>query len=217
MQTRVTVVLACLLFAAVIVLRADRQEDVPLPVPFAAFPMELGTWAGVPQPPLTEAVAKVLGADDYLTRAYFTPAGTGVGLFVGYWQSQRQGDTMHSPLNCLPGAGWQPMSVGMLTFEDPRFPDGRDATVNRVVIQKGLEKQLVLYWYQSHGRIVASEYWGRFYLMADAMRLNRTDGSIVRIVSPIPGDTPDAETSAERSALDFARLLLPELDEFLPR
>jgi len=215
MQTRVMVVLACLVLAAVVVLRADKQEDVLLRAPFATFPRQLGDWTGVPQPPLTEQVAKVLGADDYLTRAYFRPDGTGVGLFVGYWQSQRQGDTMHSPLNCLPGAGWQPVSVGTIGLPDPRAP-GTRITVNRVVIQKGLEKQLVLYWYQSHGRVVASEYWGKFYLMADAMRLNRTDGSIVRIVSPVPGDGPVPEALAEGRALEFAGVLLPQLNQFLP-
>ena len=216
MQMRVTVVLACLIIAVIVVLRADAQEDVPLRAPLATFPMQLGTWTGVPQPPFTEEVEKVLGADDYLTRAYFAPDGTGVGLFVGYWQSQRQGDTMHSPLNCLPGAGWQPMSVGMLTLDRQGSPDAPSATVNRVVIQKGIDRQLVLYWYQSHGRIVASEYWGKFYLMADAMRLNRTDGSIVRIVSPVLGDDAGAEALAEERARRFAATLLPSLAQFLP-
>lgn len=217
MQQRVLIVLACLLVATVIVARADRQIDVPLTAPLESFPLQLGDWRGVPLPPLAKQVEEILGADDYLTRAYYLPDGSGVGLFVGYWQSQRQGDTMHSPLNCLPGAGWQPMSVRMLDVPDPRAPGAPAITVNRVVIQKGLEKQLVLYWYQSHGRIVASEYWGKFYLMADAMRLNRTDGSIVRVVASVVGDSAEAEAAAERSAIAFASLLLPPLDQFLPR
>ena len=215
MQTRVVIVLACLLTAAVVVIRADRQEEVPLRTSFATLPMQLGEWRGVPQPPMSEQVAKVLGADDYLTRAYFTPDRTGVGLFIGYWKSQRQGDTIHSPLNCLPGAGWEPVSNTKLTFPDPRDPAGPSLTVNRVMIQKGLEKQLVLYWYQSHGRIVASEYWGRFYLMADAVRLNRTDGSIVRVIVPF-GGADRTEQQAEQIGVDFANLLLPQLEAFLP-
>jgi EpsI family protein len=178
--------------------------------------MQLGEWRGVAQPPMSDQVAKVLGADDYLTRAYFTPDRSGVGLFIGYWQSQRQGDTIHSPLNCLPGAGWEPVSNTKFTFPDPRNPSGPALTVNRVLIQKGIEKQLVLYWYQSHGRIVASEYWGRFYLMADAMRMNRTDGSIVRVIAPVEPGAADAEGVAERRALDFISVLLPKLDGFLP-
>lgn len=215
MRSRVLIVVGCLLAAAAVVIRADRQEEVPLRASFATFPMQIGEWRGVAQPPLTEQVAKVLGADDYLTRAYFKPDRTGVGFFVGYWKSQRQGDTIHSPLNCLPGAGWEPVSAGALTFADPRTPGGAGLTVNRVVIQKGLERQLVLYWYQSHGRIVASEYWGRLYLMADAMRMNRTDGSIVRVIAPVPGGA-DAEAQAERIALAFINSMLPLLDRFLP-
>ena len=213
MQARVVIVLACLVATAVVVIRADRQEEVPLRASFATFPMQLGDWRGVPQPRMSEQVEKVLGADDYLTRAYYLPDRSGIGLFIGYWKSQRQGDTIHSPLNCLPGAGWEPMSSGHLTFADPR--QGEPLTVNRVVIQKGLEKQLVLYWYQSHGRIVASEYWGRLYLMADAMRLNRTDGSIVRVIAPV-GSGADAEARAEQSALRFVGELLPRLESFLP-
>ena len=216
MQRRVAIVLACLLVAAVVVIRADRQEEVPLRTSLAVFPMQMGDWQGVPQPPMAEAVLEVLGADDYLTRAYFTPDRTGVGVFIGYWQSQKQGDTIHSPLNCLPGSGWEPMARSMFTFPDPKNPGGPGLEVNRIIIQKGLEKQLVLYWYQSHGRIVASEYWGKFYLMADAMRLNRTDGAIVRVIAPVLGDTPEAEAAAEQSALAFVNLLLPQLDAFLP-
>jgi EpsI family protein len=214
MQTRIVIVLACLLATAVVVIRADRQEEVPLRASFDTFPMQLGEWRGVAQPKMNEQVERVLGADDYLTRAYFRDR-TGIGLFIGYWKSQRQGDTIHSPMNCLPGSGWEPMASRHLSFPDPRQPQGPALTVNRVTIQKGLEKQLVLYWYQSHGRIVASEYWGRFYLMADAMRLNRTDGSIVRVIAPV-GEGADAEARAEASALRFIGELLPRLESFLP-
>jgi EpsI family protein len=217
MRTRILVLLGCLAATGVVVVRADRQENVPLRESFATFPMQLGEWRGIQQPPMTEEVEKVLGADDYLTRAYFLPDRSGVGLFVGYWRSQRQGDTIHSPLNCLPGAGWLPVSNTKSTIPNPDNPTGPPHTVNRVVIQKGLEKQLVLYWYQSHGRVVASEYWGRFYLMADAMRLNRTDGSIIRVIAPVIGNAPDAEALAERRAIEFTGLLLPSLERYLPR
>jgi EpsI family protein len=85
------------------------------------------------------------------------------------------------------------------------------------VIQKGLDRQLVLYWYQSHGRVVASEYWSKFYLVTDAVRLNRTDGAIVRVIAPIAGDAADAEMQAERTARRFAQALFPHLEAFLPR
>jgi EpsI family protein len=92
----------------------------------------------------------------------------------------------------------------------------KDQTINRVIIQNGLDRQFVLYWYQSHGRIVASEYWSKFYLVADAMRLNRTDGSIVRVVTPIRGEGEEAEQRAETEALRFVREMFPLLNDYLP-
>ncbi|MGH9387719.1 MAG: exosortase C-terminal domain/associated protein EpsI [Vicinamibacterales bacterium] len=214
MRSRVVVLLLTLVAAAGAVTRADRQEVVPLRKSFADFPTGLSEWRGVPQPPLDDKVLDVLGVDDYLTRAYFKATGEGVGLYVGYWQSQKQGDTIHSPQNCLPGAGWLPVSKGTLEIDRPARSSR--AIVNRYIIQKGLDRQLVLYWYQSHGRIVASEYWGKIFMVTDAVRLNRTDGAVVRVISPVVGESTESEQLAERRAQEFVRMLLPLLDEFLP-
>jgi EpsI family protein len=157
----------------------------------------------------------VLGVDDYLTRAYFTPDRAGVGLYIGYWASQRQGDTIHSPQNCLPGAGFEPVSQSTLTIANPRAP-GSTITLNRYVVRKGLEHQLVIYWYQSHGRIVASEYWGKIYTVVDAVRMNRTDGAIVRVIAPYDGQDPGGEARAEQQAVRFINDLMPQLDPYLP-
>ena len=164
---------------------------------------------------MDEDVLRVLGADDYLSRVYYQSETTAVGFFMGYYKSQRQGDTIHSPLNCLPGAGWQAVSEGRLTIRDVA-PGAGDITVNRYVIQKGLERQLVLYWYQSHGRVVASEYWSRAFLINDAIRLNRTDGGLVRVIAPIRVDAEDGGASAERLAEQFVRTIFPVLPAYLP-
>jgi EpsI family protein len=216
MRTRIIVVFVCLMAAAVAVARADRYEEQPLRTSLALFPMQFGEWTGYQQPPFTDRVLEVLGLDDYLTRAYVGPDRKGVGLYIGYWKSQRQGDSIHSPLNCLPGAGWEPVEQSMLEIPDPRTPGAPPVVVNRYIVQKGLERQLILYWYQSRSRIVASEYWSKFYLVADAVRFNRTDGAIVRIVAPISGTGREAEPNAERLALRFINELLPKLDAFLP-
>jgi EpsI family protein len=214
LQTRVLIVVGCLLLALVPVLRADRSEVVLLRSPLATFPMVIGGWKGVEDPPMSQAVLDVLKADDVLTRTYFNDRQV-VNLYIGYWQSQRQGETIHSPLNCLPGSGWEPISKSIIGLPVPGQPAGA-ATVNRYLIQKGLDRQLVLYWYQSHGRMIASEYWSKFYLVADAVRLNRTDGAIVRVIAPVIGDSPDAEAQAEHVAMAFAQLALPQLGGFLP-
>jgi EpsI family protein len=205
------------MFAAVAVARTDRSEQTPLATPLTEFPMQIGEWHGSPLPPFSKDVLDVLRLTDYVTRAYGTPDGASVGLYIGYWQSQRQGDTIHSPLNCLPGSGWESVSQTVLRFADPRDRRAPDLAINRYLIQKGLDRQLVLYWYQSHGRIVASEYWSRFYLMTDAARLNRTDGAIVRVIAPLKDETEDAETRAEQNGLRFVKGLLPHLNQFLPR
>jgi EpsI family protein len=212
MTGRVVVVLVGLLLAAGLAARADRSEEAPLRSSFATFQMTIGEWQGIQQPAFSSDVLRVLGLNDYLTRIYAIKL-TGVDLYVGYWQSQRQGDAIHSPLNCLPGSGWEPVARSIVTL--PGFPEG--ATVNRVIIQNGIDRQLVLYWYQSHGRVVASEYWSKFYLAADAIRWNRTDGSIVRIVAPMARDDASAEQAADATATRFATVLLPALDGFLPR
>jgi EpsI family protein len=216
MQARLAIVLLVLVGGAAAVARADRYEQIPIRTSFAHFPMTLGSWQGVLQPPMAERELEVLGADDYLLRAFFGPDKRGIGLYVGYWQSQRTGDTIHSPLNCLPGAGWEPMSATRIEVPDPRGGGREPMRLNRVLIQKGLERQLVLYWYQSHGRLVASEYWGKIYMVVDAVRMNRTDGAIVRVIAPVDGTGDEAVTRAEALGMAFIADLLPALDAFLP-
>ena len=215
MRTRVIVVLLLLGAAWVPVARADRAEETPLRMSFALFPMELGEWQGVQRPPFTARVLEVLGLDDYVTRLYYRNRRP-LDLYIGYWKSQRQGDAIHSPQNCLPGAGWEPVQQGLLTIPDPRHPGGPALVVNRYLIQKGLERQLVLYWYQSRGRVVGSEYWSKIYLVLDAARYNRTDAAIVRVVVPIAGQGAEAEAAAEKDALDFVSVLMPQVGNFLP-
>jgi len=213
MVTRAAILFCCLMGGAVVIASANRPEERVARLPFAQFPMQIEEWRGAPQPPMEPKVLAVLGVDDYLTRAYYTPDQSGlVGLYLGYYGSQRQGDTMHSPLNCLPGAGWAPLSNTRVSI--PVLGDSM--VVNRYIIQKGLDRQLVLYWYQSHGRVVASEYWSKFYLIRDAVRLNRTDGAIVRVIAPIAIGSEDGGEAAERIATRFVRVLYPMLSPYLP-
>src|SRR5262245_25547914 len=120
MLGRTIILFVGLLAAAGAVARADRIEPIQARQPFDRFPLRVDHWEGVPQAPFSKDVLAVLGVDDYLTRVYFTSQRTeGAGLYIGYYQSQRQGDTMHSPLNCLPGAGWEPLSQSYLPLDVP--------------------------------------------------------------------------------------------------
>ena len=215
-RTRVIVVLGVLAAAMVSVARANRAEEVPIRISLSLFPMQLGEWKGVQRPPFTERVLEVLGLNDYLTRYYYNQNREAVDVYIGYWQSQQQGGAIHSPQNCLPGSGWEPVSQGILTFPDPRSPGAPPLKVNRYMIRKGADRQLVLYWYQSRGRIVGSEYWSKIYLVLDAARYNRTDAALVRLVVPVVDGSPEAEARAESQAILFANQILPALGAFLP-
>jgi len=181
------------------------------------LPRTLDTWSSVRDVPLPADSLATLGVDDYVSRVY-VGAGTAngaaaqpVSLYVGYYASQRQGDTIHSPQNCLPGAGWQPVEGGRIQLP----VGGRSVEVNRYVIEKGLDRQVVLYWYQGRGRIVASEYANKFWLMVDAARVHRTNGALVRVMAPI-GSNAANPGLADRAVIDFSRALLSQLNGFLP-
>jgi exosortase D (VPLPA-CTERM-specific) len=206
---RAAIVTTACLAAALYVAKFTVTETVTPREPLAALDMEIGRWNGRPAARYDERIVAKLGVDEYLTRFYSRPGEGVVHLYVGYYQSQAEGNSIHSPKNCLPGAGWQPISSG-----ETQIPVGSgDAVkVNRYLIQKGREKQMVLYWYQSHGRVVASEYWAKLYLVMDAIQMNRTDGALVRVISPIT----DSEVMAEQQLVDFAKTLLPLLDRHLP-
>jgi EpsI family protein len=208
MIARAAVVLALLAGAALYTGRATSAEAVVAREPLSSLPNVLGTWHGREAPPLADDVLGQLGVDDYVNRQYARPGGPPIGIYVGYYASQRQGDTIHSPQNCLPGAGWVPVETRVTELH----AGARTVPVNEFVIQKGLDRQVVLYWYQGRGRVIASEYANKAFLMLDAARLHRTNGGLVRLIAPVL-----STTGAARSELaDFAGTLLARLDGHLP-
>jgi len=191
----------------------SHGEATPPAKPLTEFPVQVGEYSKITEWPLDKETLDILKVSDYLDRGYWTPGMNRdlMTLFIGYFRSQRTGATIHSPKNCLPGAGWSPVQSSIYQMQ---LDDGRKVPVNLYVLRKGLDQQLVLYWYQSHGRIVASEYWGKFYLVYDALRLNRTDAALVRITIPI--DEGDEATARQR-AIAFAKLVVPDVDQIIPR
>jgi EpsI family protein len=165
------------------------------------FPLTLGEWRSVGDFPFTGTIESVLGVDEYVNRVYQNTRGEQLALYVGYYRMQRQGAAIHSPLNCLPGAGWQPISAERVSLGDSASP-----RVNRVVIQKGESRQLVFYWYQSYDRIIASEYWSKFYLVSDSIIRRRSDAALVRVIAPVSGTDagPNASTMEARTFASVA-------------
>jgi EpsI family protein len=217
MLGRSVVLFVTFLAAAGMVARQSRPEPAPVRATFDRFPMQIQRWTGRQQPPMDDKILAILGVDDYLNRVYVsTDDRAAAGLYVGYYNSQRQGDSIHSPMNCLPGAGWEPLSRSFVKIPVTVGEGTTEIDANRYVIQKGLDRQLVLYWYQSHGRTVASEYWSKFYLIRDAVRLNRTDAALVRVIVPIQANQQGAEANAETQATEFVRSMFPVLSNYLP-
>ena len=204
------------LAAAGLVARQNHPEPAPVRATFDRFPAQIQRWTGRQLPPMEDKILAILGVDDYLNRVYVSPDRAGVALYIGYYNSQRQGDSIHSPMNCLPGAGWEPLSRSFVKIPVTVAGDTKEIDANRYVIQKGLDRQIVLYWYQSHGRTVASEYWSKFYLIRDAVRLNRTDAALVRVIVPIVNNREGAEATAETQATDFIGSMFPVLSNYVP-
>ncbi|GIX49560.1 MAG: EpsI family protein [Candidatus Tectimicrobiota bacterium] len=201
-----------LLVAAGLGMRSlSHGEAVPLRQTFATFPLYIGDWQGK-ELGLDPEVLDKLRVTDYMMRQYQRPQGPPIGLYVGYYASQRQGATYHSPKNCLPGSGWSFLKKDKVRLE-VRDAHGRPVEINRFVIQKGLDRQLVLYWYQDRGRILTSEYWAKVYMVLDAIFRNRTDGAFVRVTVPFAGD---GEAEAFRHGKAFAEAIFPLLQAYLP-
>jgi EpsI family protein len=214
MRSRIIILSLTLLTAAAVIARASRPESIPFHEPLSGLSMQIGDWKGQESPAMESKILAVLGVDDYIDRVYYNTELFPASLYVGYYKSQREGDAIHSPLNCLPGAGWNPVESGYISL-----PVNGNSTIkiNRIRIVKGIDEEVVLYWYQSHGRVIASEYWAKIYSVLDALHTNRTDAALVRVICPVPGTGAEAEMNAEKNAVEFVKALFPCLSQFLPR
>jgi EpsI family protein len=218
MLARIVILSACLACGSALVAKSSKTEVVPARQPLASFPLDIEGWRGQNDVPFTPDVLSVLGVDDYIVRLYRSDAAL-TGLYIGYYQSQRQGDTIHSPLNCLPGAGWEPVSKSYLSIPvrtDTVSGAQQTITANSYIIRKGLDEQVVVYWYQSHGRVIANEYRSKLFMVYDAARLNRTDAALVRVITPRNADDARSAQRAADTAVSFVQAIFPLLGQYLP-
>lgn len=207
-------VLAALLLAgtAIFLSAEPGGEKQPPRLPLRSFPSQMGTWTGT-DISLTKDVLDTLGPGDFLLRDYRNGGQSQplVELFIAYFPSQRTSDTIHSPKNCLPGTGWTPIHSDQRMLSVPGY---LSFPTNRYVIAKANSRQLVLYWYWAHDRGVASEYKAKFYLVADSIRMHRSDGALVRVTTVLlPGESISA---AEQRILPFAQSIVPLLKGYIP-
>ncbi len=204
------ILLAVLLIGGAAINWFDRRENVSVARrELKELSSDIGGWqqfgTDIRFSPQTESV---LRADDYITRDY-QKDGRRANVYVGYYNSQGSGATYHSPLNCLPGAGWT-MVEPQLT--EIGLKDGKSFLANKYVIQNEQNRQFLIYWYQGRGRFTSSEYRDKFNTIWDSMTIGRSDGAMVRVISPIGKD----EAEALNSAIDFARNLSEDLSPYVP-
>jgi EpsI family protein len=179
--------------------------------PLSDFPKQLAGWTATDEPIDAETL-EVLGAGDFLSRVYSSAESAApISLFIGYFPTQRTGATIHSPKNCLPGSGWAFESSSTVMLEDVT---GKTHLIGEYVIANEDKRQFVIYWYQAHGRSVSNEYMAKIYLVSDAIRMNRTDGALVRVITPIRSSVQLSE--AKLLAEAFVRKLFPALPRFIP-
>jgi len=189
-----------------------KTERIPLAAPLKAIPISLGDWRMVNETPIEDQVLEVLKADDTLSRNYVGPGNQGAHLLVVFFKSQSTGVAPHSPKNCLPGSGWMRIQSGEVEITIPGT--GERIEVNKYIVAKGPAKSVVLYWYQSAHRVVASEYWAKLYTIADSVRYRRSDTSMVRVVVPVRSES---EAQGVETAVGFVQAAYPVLRSYLPR
>jgi EpsI family protein len=208
---RLWTVVFLLASTALLLFARGNRDLIPVSEPLSQVPQTIDGWSGR-DVPIDQAALDVLGAGDFLSRVYAKEGKSQqVGIFIGYFPTQRTGVTIHSPKNCLPGAGWVFESSEYTNLIDTK---GKSHRVGEYIIGNGEFRQFVIYWYQAHGRSIANEYMAKIYLVTDAMKMNRTDGALVRVITPIDPkeDISEARTRAEA----FAAHLAPELPRFIP-
>lgn len=187
-------------------------KDIKPVKPLSAFPRQIEDWIGE-EGRFDDKIYEVLGVDDSFLCDYSRPDGRRVQLYIGYYYSQREGELIHSPKNCMPGAGWSIIRSSLEELKIPCKTNDRKIKVVKLLLKKGLERQIVLYWFQSRGRFIVSEYMQKIYLVIDSITRRRTDGSFVRITASVKEKNED---TAMNDLKGFAERIIPVLQEFIP-
>ena len=206
-----TVLILCLLLLGVAgfvhIFDAARETGIKKSLEF--FPKEVGQWKAHTDRRISESEALLLGLDDYLFRDYSSPGGGNINFYASFFSANNKDKGFHSPLNCMPGSGWDVASVENVSLQ---LPDGEEVQTRKMLLMRGSEYQLSLYWYQCRSRIIASEYWERIYRVMDSIRYNRTDGAFVRLL--VTGSGVDHNGLEELKG--FASRIIPLLEKHFP-
>jgi EpsI family protein len=187
------------------------NKDQPIKKSLSGFPMQIGDWQGTTTK-FSQRVYDILGVDDSLLANYRNQNTGDIQLYIGYYKSQRQGDIIHSPKNCMPGSGWNITESSLIPL-NLKNREGKSIKVIKLVLQNGPLREVALYWFHSRGRVINSEYSQKIYLVWDSITKHRTDGSFIRLTSLI-NNQDEAQTT--QFLKEFAELIYPILNEFIP-
>lgn len=211
LKNKYAMILTAILATQIAVMQGyTREEAVPDVPSLTEIPKSFPGWDLLQEGVIEKDVMDVLRADEAITR-YYTNGSSYVSLFMAYFKTQRTGQAPHSPKNCLPGGGWTPSESG--DIEIPLPAQNRTIRVNKYLVSKGDNTSLVLYWYQSLDRVVASEYMAKIYLVTDAIRYNRTDTALVRVVVPVG---PDGAEAALNRGTHFIQQSFSSFQRYFP-
>ena len=212
-------IVAVIMLATALVLQAhSRSEFFPPRAPLSSLPLQIDGWKGTDSV-LDQDTLDILGPGEFLLRDYENASKPQaqqqpwINLYIAYFPTQKANDTIHSPNHCLPGSGWVPSSREVIQI---KRADGSSFPANRYVGSKsGEQPELAIYWFQAHGRAVASDYEAKYYLISDSIRMNRSDGALVRLMTPmLDGESADA---AQARMMKLGSQFLPLLDNYIPR
>jgi len=210
MKKQFWIIVIILVFAIVYLKVFTTIEAVPLPADIEGFPKQVGSFTMTGSSEFSEEVVQELGVDNYINRNYQDNDGFKLSLYLGYYEEQREGSMIHSPKHCMPGSGWNPVESSVVSISVSG--SNQSYKVNRILFQKGMDKIIMHYWYQGRNRIVANEYFDRFFIIVDSVFRHRSEGSLVRVIGPW-----DSSGNYEKKQGQFVSSLFNILQQTLPQ
>jgi len=206
---RVLVLCLLLIGTGVFIQTFDSKASVPIDKPLYQFPQKITGWESGRNQDIDEKVLDVLKLDDYVYRDYASQ-GKRINFYASYFSYVSNNKGYHSPLNCMPGSGWNIASTSPVFVE---LPSGKEVEVMKLILQKGSQREVSLYWYQCRGRIIHSEYTERVYRVIDSLLYGRSDGAFIRLIATNGFENTQEATAALKT---FAGKAIPKLWNYLP-
>lgn len=207
-----TIVASSLMIMTILCLKPlSFRKNIQLNKSFSTFPRQIGNWIGQERH-FDQRIYDILGVDDSILYNYVSNDGSQIELYIAFYGNQRKGDLIHSPRNCMPGAGWNFISESKALINIGEN-NAQNILINQILLQNGNKKKIMFYWFQGRGRYITSEYMQKLYLVLDSITKHRTDEAFIRIVSSV---IEKDEKKTIKKLTNFTTQLIPILQEYIP-